>query len=152
MTLDLKLPPVLQLLVAAGLVGALDRLPPFAGLNFPGQTALAGLLYAAGAGLILAAAYTFRKADTTLTPLNPEQTSTLVVSGVFRYSRNPVYLGLAVILAGLAVHLGTPTGLAVPLVFAGTITRFQIIPEERALAENFGDAFERYKRTTRRWI
>ena len=78
--------------------------------------------------------------------------SSLVATGVFRFTRNPMYLGLFLVLAGWAAHLANAAALAGPLLFALYVTRFQILPEERALATKFGPEFDAYKLRTRRWI
>jgi protein-S-isoprenylcysteine O-methyltransferase Ste14 len=108
--------------------------------------ALAGLAIA-GAG-----ALSFRRARTTVNPLKPADTTALVTSGTFALTRNPMYLGMALLLAGWAAWLGTPWALAGMALFVAWITRFQIVPEERVLARLFGADFEAYRLRVRRWI
>ncbi len=86
-----------------------------------------------------------------MTPLHPAQASALVTGGIFRVSRNPMYLGLLCWTMALACYLG---GLLVwlgPLLLWGWLSRWQIVPEERALQERFGDAYADYCRRVRRW-
>jgi protein-S-isoprenylcysteine O-methyltransferase Ste14 len=94
----------------------------------------------------------FRRARTTTNPLKPDTASALVTTGVFAYSRNPMYLGLALILAGWAFWLGALTPWLVLPLFTSAITALQVLPEERALAQLFGRDFAVYKRTTDRWF
>ena len=99
-----------------------------------------------------AALYTFRRAGTTIHAERPNRTTKLVTIGVYRYSRNPMYLGLAVLLIAWAIALSNPWSLWGPAVFVVYITRFQILPEERVLTRTFGAAYAEYRRSVRRWI
>ena len=92
----------------------------------------------------------FLKNATTLQP--SEEPTLLVTSGPFRLSRNPIYLGMASILLGVAVVLGTLVALAFPVIFV-TLIEFFIIPgEERKLEKIFGEPYREYKKSVRRWI
>ncbi len=92
----------------------------------------------------------FKKAGTTVKPFEPS--STLVTNGPYRFSRHPMYLGMTLILAGLAVLLGSVTPVLVVPVFAWLMDRRFIVAEEQALEETFGEAYLEYKRHVRRWI
>jgi protein-S-isoprenylcysteine O-methyltransferase Ste14 len=105
-----------------------------------------------GAGIVIAAIISFRRALTTVNPLVPERASALIVSGVYRLSRNPMYLGMALILFGWAILLANALALTLVPVFVAWIDRFQIAPEEEALALRFGADFAAYKASTRRWV
>lgn len=94
----------------------------------------------------------FVRARTSLTPLTPEKASQLVVSGLYKYSRNPMYLGLLVLLTGWGLHLSHPVAFLLLPVFVIYITIFQIKPEEKALQRKFGAAYESYCQKVRRWI
>src|SRR5699024_7610486 len=96
--------------------------------------------------------YGFRHAQTTLDPRQPRQAAKLVTTGVYRYSRNPMYLGLLLWLLAYALWLQAPFALIGPALFMAYITVFQIKPEEAALAAMFGDAYHAYTRRTRRWL
>lgn len=91
-------------------------------------------------------------ARTTINPFDPSRTTRLVTGGVYRLSRNPLYLSLLLLLVAYAIRLGTWTEWVGPTLFAAYITRFQIIPEERILAQKFGEEFAAYRQRTRRWI
>jgi protein-S-isoprenylcysteine O-methyltransferase Ste14 len=94
----------------------------------------------------------FRRARTTVNPMTPGAASALVVRGVFRISRNPMYLGFSVILLGWAVFLQSASALVVLVAFIVYIDRFQIQPEEHALEKTFGVTFRDYARRVRRWL
>lgn len=107
---------------------------------------------AAGLGLALWADKEFLKAKTTVNPLQPEKASSLVTSGPFQHTRNPMYVGMASVLAGHALGRG---GVLTWLPVAGFVVlvdEVQIQPEEAAMAKNFGDAYDEYVATTRRWL
>lgn len=107
---------------------------------------------AISAVLGLSGIFFFRRAKTIINPHKPDLTSTLVTNGIYRFTRNPMYLGLVAALIAWAFHLSSPLPLLGPFLFAAYIARFQILPEEYALAKKFGDHFQDYKRRVRRWI
>lgn len=94
----------------------------------------------------------FGLARTTINPLDPSRASALVTNGIYRITRNPMYLSLLLLLVAYAVRLGSLVEWLGPILFAIYVTRFQIIPEERILERKFGAAFLAYKSRTRRWI
>ena len=94
----------------------------------------------------------FGEAKTTVNPVKIETASSLVTTGVYRYTRNPMYVGLASLLVAWAIYLAAPLTLLGPLAFVLYITRFQIIPEERALSRIFGRPYDDYRAMVRRWI
>jgi protein-S-isoprenylcysteine O-methyltransferase Ste14 len=94
----------------------------------------------------------FHRSRTTVNPKKPETASVLVSSGVFKITRNPMYVGLALVLVGWAAFLSSPWTLVGPLAFGAYINRFQITPEERALSVLFGGEYSAYKATVRRWL
>ncbi len=116
--------------------------------------ATAFAMIAAMIGVILAACaiYQFFRLKTTIEPTKPDETSALVTEGVFRLSRNPMYLALLLVLTGWVIFLGNWYGLLAPMFFVGYINRFQIQPEERILAAKFSDAYSVYRSQVRRWI
>ncbi|MDA9716585.1 isoprenylcysteine carboxylmethyltransferase family protein [Candidatus Marinimicrobia bacterium] len=94
----------------------------------------------------------FNRQKTTVNPLEPRQASSLVSSGIFKYSRNPMYLGMLIILLALSFKFNLLGGIVISLFFYLFITKFQILPEEEAMNELFGDEFTEYSNRTRRWI
>ena len=150
---ELKIPPPVQIFTAALAMGGLAwwgvcPLP----LSWAWRTALAALLAASGLYVLIFCGLMFIRAKTTYLPMRPEKSSALVTGGIYRYSRNPMYLSMAVFLLGVGILFGDGLALLVLPLFALYMTRFQIIPEERALERLFGAAYLDYKQRTRRWI
>ena len=110
------------------------------------------LLVALGGAADLAGLLAFRRHRTTVNPLAPQNSSTVVQDGIYRYSRNPMYLGMALLLTAWAVWLAQPACLLVLPLFVAYITRFQILPEERILLARFGAPYQDYLRRVRRWL
>ena len=108
--------------------------------------------FAAGATIAVAGLLEFRRARTTSNPLRPDAATGLVTSGIYRLTRNPMYVGFACLTLGWAAYLGHALAPLGVVAFVAWISRFQIPPEERALAALFGDAFDRYRSRVRRWI
>ena len=102
--------------------------------------------------VFLSAVKSFRRQKTTVNPLEPRQASSLVTSGIFKFSRNPMYLGMLIILLSLSCKFNLIGGMIISLFFSIFITKFQIIPEEAAMNELFGNEFIDYSNKTRRWI
>jgi protein-S-isoprenylcysteine O-methyltransferase Ste14 len=110
-------------------------------------------LLALPAVLLVAFAYAmFSRDQVDKDSQHPERTRVLVTSGVFTHTRNPMYLSLVLVLCAVAVGLASPTALLVALVFFLFVRRFQVVPEERALREKFGSAYEDYSARVRRWV
>jgi len=142
-------PPVVGACVGALMLGAAWALPVFA-MRVPWL--LAAVLGAAGVLVSVIGVLQFRRARTTVNPLKPAEASTLVTGGIYRWTRNPMYLGMALALAGWGLYLGNFGALALVGVFVMYIDRYQIDPEERALMGRFGDEFAAYRRRVRRWL
>ncbi len=150
--LELKIPPPLVLLVCAALVWLTAQVLP---ALTTAQAALKIAALVSGlAGLMLAfsALALFIRMRTTVHPHQPARSRRLVTGGVYRFSRNPMYLAMAAGLLAWILWLGSWPGLLWLAAFAAYITRFQIVPEERALAAKFGSRYQRYCRRTRRWL
>ena len=110
------------------------------------------LLLLLGFVILISAVRLFRKDKTTVNPLSPEQATKLVTDGIFKYSRNPMYLGMALVLGSIAVFFNIIGGIILVALFCAYITKFQIIPEERAMSDLFSDDFDKYTKETRRWV
>jgi len=150
--LELRIPPRL-VAVAVGLgMWAVSSIEPLFVLpqSHHWATALVGAL--GGAAITFTGAATLRAARTTLLPMRPQGTTLLLTTGIFRWSRNPMYLGLAIALLGWAAFLSAAWPLLGPVLFVLYVNRFQIRPEERALAELFGAEYANYTRRVRRWL
>jgi protein-S-isoprenylcysteine O-methyltransferase Ste14 len=144
-------PPLMFLIVAVAMWGVSLLSSPLAiepGLRY----AIVALFFVAG-GLFAAPAITaFRRASTTIDPVHIDSASALVTSGIYRLTRNPMYVGLTSLLLSWAAFLAAPWSFVGPLLFVLFITRFQIIPEERAMTAKFGPDYTDYKRRARRWL
>ncbi|MHA6964848.1 S-isoprenylcysteine methyltransferase [Zobellella denitrificans] len=146
----LWLPPPGVVVLIAGLMWLVRRWS--GGLAFAGQGWVALLVLAAGLALMAAAAWQLARAHTTVLPFHPEQASHLVTTGIFRRSRNPIYLGDLLLLLAWALWLGSLFNLLLLGLFVLYMNRVQIAAEERALARKFGPAYLGYCARVRRWL
>jgi len=150
--LELKVPPPAVALVTAVLMWLVSRATAALAFEFPAGNILAIGLAAAGIIIAVAGVVTFRRARTTLNPTKPESSSSLVSWGIYRITRNPMYLGLLLELTGWAIFLSNWLAFVFLPVFIVYINRFQIVPEERVLTSLFGREFVAYQSRVRRWI
>ena len=150
--LELRLPPPFVALATILLMWLLSQLFPrtdaLGSSRIPVATGLAIL----GIAFAVSGATQFKRVQTTLNPRRPEEASILVTNGVYRITRNPMYVGLMIILLGWAAFLASPVSLGGVVAFIAYINRFQIMPEERILLEKFGDEYRKYLASPRRWI
>jgi protein-S-isoprenylcysteine O-methyltransferase Ste14 len=150
--LELKIPPpVVALLVAAAMwiisvISSPIEVPDFV------RHVVAASVALAGACIRVAGVVSFRRARTTANPLKPETTSALVTTGIYKFTRNPMYVGLLLVLLAWVVFLSSASALVGPVAFVLYINRFQIAPEERVLASKFDVAYAEYKGRVRRWL
>lgn len=146
--ISLKIPPPAYMLLAAGLIYLASR----------GQSARPGWRWLGlpvigiGLGLDIHALRAFRRHETTVNPFRPEKATQLVGQGAYRYTRNPMYLGMALILSGWSLLRASWSGLLVVPAFIWTLTQVQIIPEEKQLARTFGESYLAYLKQVRRWL
>lgn len=150
--LELKIMPMGLLLIFAVLMWGLQRLLPQCHFPLPLNGLVGIAIIGFGLTLVLAGGQAFRRAKTTFDPRTPHAASQLVISGVYRYSRNPMYLGFLLILLGWADMLANWASFALLPLFVLYLNRFQIQPEERTMRQLFGADFERYCAQVRRWI
>lgn len=128
----------------------LDRFFPPSGFSGPETVGLGAILVLLGLASAISAAGLFRKADTGIVPFS--EATALVTSGAFRFSRNPMYLGMVFVQLGTALIVGTGAGLLVAPVFMLIIQYRFILDEERMMRDVFGEEFEEYRRRVRRWL
>ena len=145
-------PPLVAALFGLLMWFAARYLPGAVALTIEWRSGLALVVLLAGVAICLAGVLSFRRAHTTVNPLKPETASALVSSGVYRYTRNPMYLGFATALIAWSIFLAWPPALLGVLGFVMYMNRFQIGPEERALASLFGKEFTQYCNQVRRWL
>jgi protein-S-isoprenylcysteine O-methyltransferase Ste14 len=150
--LEHRVPPPLIMVATAGVMWAVSLVTP--GMHWPAAARFAtgALFLLAGLGFAGLGLIAFRRAGTTINPLRPEEASAMVTDGIYRVTRNPMYVGFASFLIGWGILLQSWAVLAGPIVFVMVITRLQILPEERALKLRFGSAFDAYRARVRRWL
>ena len=126
----------------------------FPALDFalPGREVVAAFFFVVALIIGVSAVLGFHRMKTTVNPLKPDAASSLVVRGVYRWTRNPMYLAMLLMLVGWACIVANWAALAMLPLFVAYLNRFQIVPEERALHARFGAEFENYRRKVRRWL
>lgn len=156
MSLELRIAPDLIAIVVAVMMWLARGVGSgFASVGVPWDVRLRWIaiaLYTLGVVLIILARLAFSRRKTPFGPFDPTRAVSLVTDGVFRFSRNPMYLGTWLILLGLAASLGSAVAVAISMAYVVWIDRWQIVPEERALQSKFGEAYDSYRREVRRWV
>lgn len=150
--LETKIPPPLLGFVTALLMWLLTQLLPTLSMVSSNLYRVGIVVMLIGLSLDLVALSQFRKNKTTFNPLTPQKASTLVVTGLYKYTRNPMYLGLLIALTGWGMYLGNLASFVCLPIFVRVLTQFQIMPEEHILREKFGASYEIYFARVRRWI
>jgi len=153
--LELKIHPPIVFLLCAVLMYAISLLAPQITFK-PWFRSIAPFLALLSliSGLVfpITGIQAFRKANTTISPTKPHKSATVVTTGIYRITRNPMYLGLFFLLFAFGLFLSNVLCLAATLLFILYINAFQITPEERILEENFGKDYLNYKEKVRRWL
>ncbi len=150
--LELRIPPAVLVLLYAAMMLGLVRVGDWASLSIPASEWIAVILALLGSAIIFKAAYSFLLVKTTVNPLKPELTITLIREGVYAISRNPMYLGFALLLLAWGVFLQNMLAILWMLTFMIYMNRFQIVPEERVLGAKFGQLYRQYCVSVRRWL
>lgn len=150
--LELRIPPPIVMLLTGILMRLASSAVPSLAFPIPARVALAVALAVAGFVVASVAFFSFRRVRTTVDPRKPDEATNLVAAGLYKVTRNPMYLGLLLILAGWAIFLANAMAFVFLPVFVLYLNRFQIEPEERALALKFGAQYAAYKARVRRWL
>ncbi len=150
--LKLKIPPPIYLLAVAGLMWLLDHHVPIIELTSSPWNKLGLLLMVVGLSSDGTSLLQFLRAHTTINPFHPENTKKLVTTGMYKLSRNPMYIGLLFLLTGWAIFLGSLSPFIMLPIFMTVMTIQQIIPEEQILEQKFGQQYRDYKQSVRRWL
>ncbi len=150
--LELKVPPVVLTVAFGAAMWAISRLLPSGEFPIPGRLLLTLTVLAFGVVIAILGVMAFRSANTTVDPRTPHQSSSLVQNGVYRYTRNPMYLGFLLILVAWGFYLGSVFAALLLPMFVIYMNRFQIKPEERHMRVLFGEAYTRYRSEVRRWL
>lgn len=152
MNLELKIPPAAVMLFFMVLMYFISSVFPSLNIDFMFQMFLSIETAVSGFVLIVAASYVFNEKGTSINPMKPESASSLVTNGIYKFTRNPMYLGIAVILFAWLIFLGNVLNIVNIILFILYMNRYQIIPEERALEKKFGDDYLSYKTKVKRWL
>jgi len=147
-----KIPPVAVMLLVTFIMMVIWHYTPTMDIPVIVRLGIIIPICIIGAYAALASVWEFKKAKTTVNPFTPEKASSLVTSGVYRISRNPMYLALLCYLIALTIYLASPFAILGPIYFIWHMNQHQIAPEEAAMTELFGNDFEEYKFRVRRWI
>lgn len=150
--LERKIPPLALVIVFSLMMFSLAPYLPVAPITARVSLLFSLTLLSVGVFFVVSGVVEFRRKKTTVDPREPEKTSALVTSGVYKISRNPMYVGFAVCLLALVVCLRSPVLIFGVILFVLYMNRFQIEPEERVMATMFGDEYVRYKAYVRRWF
>ena len=150
--LQLKIPPPVYALIIGAAMWGLNKTFPLVHLIDPPWNKIGLFIVVATLLLDFSSIYLFFKKHTTANPMTPEKTTDLVVGGLYKFTRNPMYVGLLFILTGYAIWLGSLTPFLLLPLFYLLITEMQIKPEERILEEKFGQSYRDYKKKVRRWL
>ena len=150
--LGLLIPPPVIVLLSGLLMWLLAQFFPVLNGSWPANILISSLFVVIGLAIALNGIMTFKRGKTTVNPKRPIDTARLINTGIYRYSRNPMYLGMLFLLMAWAVQLGNIISIVGIIVYIAYMTRFQIMPEERALQAKFSDDFLEYKKQVRRWL
>ena len=150
--MKLKIPPAIQVVISAFLMWIIKEVTGREHFQFANQGTTSSLIFALGAFVGIIAVYIFRKAKTTATPLDPSKASALVTNNIYTLSRNPMYVGMLIILFAFFIKLGTFYNIIILILYVWYITTFQIKPEEKTLSKLFGKEYETYRKKVRRWL
>ncbi|MBP2280806.1 protein-S-isoprenylcysteine O-methyltransferase Ste14 [Psychrobacter sp. PL15] len=152
MSLELKVPPPLQALIIGAVMYGVSRMFPALQFSLVGSAWLGAILTIIGLGISIMGVTEFKKAQTTINPHVPHNSTSLVTNGIYRYTRNPMYLGLVLVLSGWGLYLSNLLAFALIPIFIIYISHFQIQPEERIMAKKFGNKYQVYLAKVRRWL
>ena len=152
MTLSLKIPPVAVVIIIAILMYVSASKLPIADYQFNYSLFVVVLLGFMGIVLGLSGVFSFRKSGTTVHPQQIDKASSLVTSGFYQFTRNPMYLGLLLLLVSWGCYLENIASLIIALLFVPYMNAFQIKAEEAQLEKLFGKDYLNYKQKVRRWL
>ncbi|MFV0548539.1 MAG: methyltransferase family protein [Limnobaculum xujianqingii] len=150
--LELRFPPPIIFVISLLVIGLINWWFPAFRTESTLMLVVSGVCFLASGIIGLSSLAMFYREKTTVNPIKVNSATTLVDSGLYAFSRNPMYLALALLLLSICLWLGNLLGLVGVVLFIAFITRFQIIPEERALTEVFGENYQRYCQRVRRWL
>ena len=150
--MKLKIPPVVVISIFGLSMFLLAEVLPFGNFQFTGQSYLIVALLGGVFLILVTALFGFYRARTTIDPREPSKASQLVTGGIYKYSRNPMYLGMLLVLLAWGLWLGNAFNTILAAGFVSYMNAFQILPEEKALTDKFGKTYIQYSKSVRRWF
>jgi len=150
--MKLKVPPVVQALIFGFSMWVFDKYLTIGNFTFIGQKITAIIIFSFGIFITILAIWSFKKAKTSSDPTTPSKATSLVTNGIYKYSRNPMYLTIAIVLFSWMIALGNIINIIILILFVYYITNYQIKPEEEALSKIFNTDYTNYVNKVRRWI
>ena len=142
-------PPILALILVSSNYFLSKKIDP---IHLPNQDLISIIILLIGLLILTNPIFKFIKSKTTIDPIKFKKVNKLIISGIYKYSRNPMYLGLLMIVISTSIFFLNIFSITTPLLFYCWINRFQIKREEIFLTEKFGEEYMSYKIKTRRWI
>ena len=150
MSIKTKIPPPIVALAFGFLINYTKNDFPIIHIGM--EKILGSVIIISGLIVTASAVVLFKKNKTTVTPLNPSRSTKLITGGIYKYSRNPMYLGLSFVLSGVSIIVNPIGGFIFIPLFILYLNFFQIMPEENAMTDLFEKEFLEYKKSVRRWI
>ncbi len=150
--MELKVIPIVQVIIAMILMGIISKFLPQFHYNLFYRFAIITVIIIIALTIGFLAVYSFKRHQTTVNPSKPESSSKVVNSGVYQFSRNPMYLAMLLALIGYAFYLENVLNFVICAVFFWYINKYQILPEEQMLTQLFGAEYLQYQQQVRRWI
>tara|TARA_B100001063_G_C16599346_1_gene469862 strand:- start:231 stop:689 length:459 start_codon:yes stop_codon:yes gene_type:complete len=152
MKLEQKIPPVIVFLISVILMWVTTKVAGFLSVYHPFKIQSLTLCVLLGVGFALLGVASFKKHKTSVHPIKTERVVSLVTSGVYQYSRNPMYVGMLLCLVGIGLYTFNPLNILFIVLFVWYMNKYQIIPEEKFLTDKFGASYTEYMKTVRRWL
>lgn len=148
--LELKIPPLVIAFVFGVLIWIMPT--PYKIDNTIFSYGASIILFSIGSIISILGVWEFKKQKTTVNPMNPQDCNSLVIKGIYKYTRNPMYLGFLFWLLSLGLFFRNPISIFIIIIFVAYMNTFQIVPEERVLQEKFGEEYLEYNKCVRRWL
>ena len=152
MKLEQKIPPVAVFLLSAFFMVVTTKVARNVSVEYQYKFETLILFLLLGVGIAVIGVVSFKKHKTSVPPIKTERVVSLVTSGVYQYSRNPMYLGMLLCLVGIGLYTANPVNVVFILLFVWYMNKYQIIPEEAFLTDKFGASYTEYRKTVRRWL
>ena len=150
--LEHRVPPPIMVMIVGAVMWLIARYTGHVPAPDGWRLSLAAAVFALGLAFLVSGFLAFRRAQTTIDPVHLHAASVLVSTGIFSFSRNPMYLGFTILLTAWALYLSSPWAMLGVVAFVLFIHRFQILPEEHVMRAKFGSAYSEYQRRVRRWL